>query len=184
MGASVATARLTALGIADDGVSFVTRELPHVELTFEGIPGDRHAGLTMKSSVRTPYYPKGTLVRNARQLSLVGEEELAQIALALAVPQVRFTWLGANLVLQGIERLTLLPPSTRLQFEGGATLVVDGENVPCRGPGRVIGKQTAHPEETFPSLFVKAAKQRRGLVAWVERPGRVQVGEAVRALLP
>jgi MOSC domain-containing protein YiiM len=166
-------------------VGFVTRALPEVELAFEGIPGDRHAGLTMKSSVRTPYYEKGTLVRNARQLSLVSEEELALVAAELSLPQVRFTWLGANLVLQGIERLTLLPPSTRLQFDGGATLVVDGENVPCPGPGRVIARETGHAEEpTFPSRFVKAAKQRRGLVAWVERPGRVRVGDSVRALLP
>ena len=36
-----------------------------------------------------------------------------------------------------LERIrTLLEPRTRLVFSSGAVLTVEGENMPCRGPGR------------------------------------------------
>ena len=86
-----------------------------------------------------PWFPKGTLVRNTRQVSIVSTEELALIAEALGVPQVLAAWLGANLELAGVPRLTQLPPGTRLFFPEDATLVVDGENEPCRTAGRAAG---------------------------------------------
>jgi hypothetical protein len=165
--------------------SFVTRELSEARLSFEGLEGDRHAGLTRRADVRTPWFPKGTPIRNTRQLSLVSTEELAEVAQALGVPKVLAAWLGANLELSGVPRLTHLPPGTRLFFPEDAVLAVEGENEPCRGPGRVI--EAHHPdkaEEKLASRFVKAAWQRRGLVGWVERPGVVRAGDEVRVMLP
>lgn len=163
--------------------SFVTRELPEAKVSFEGLDGDRHAGLTRPADVRTPWFPRGTPVRNTRQLSLVSSEELAEVAEALAVPKVLAAWLGANLELAGVPRLTHLPPGTRLFFPGDAVLAVEGENEPCTGPGRVI--EAHHPDlEKLASRFVKAAWQRRGLVAWVERPGVLRAGDEVRVMLP
>lgn len=163
--------------------SFVTRELPEAKVSFEGLDGDRHAGLTRPADVRTPWFPRGTPIRNTRQLSLVSSEELAEVAETLAVPKVLAAWLGANLELAGVPRLTHLPPGTRLFFPGDAVLAVEGENEPCTGPGRVI--EAHYPDrEKLASRFVKAAWQRRGLVAWVERPGVLRAGDEVWVMLP
>jgi hypothetical protein len=160
-----------------------TREVPEVRLSLEGVVGDRHAGLTRKADVRTPWFPRGALVRNSRQVSLVSTEELALIAAALEVPQVQASWLGANLELSGVPRLTRLPPGTRLFFPEDAVLMMEGENTPCRKAGRAL--EPFYPERpALASRFVKAAHQRRGLVGWVERPGIIRPGDAVRVLLP
>jgi len=162
---------------------FVTKALPEARVSFEGLEGDRHAGLTRAADVRTPWFPKGTPIRNTRQLSLVSSEELAQVAEALGLPRVLAAWLGANLEVAGVPRLTHLPPGTRLFFPEDATLVVEGENEPCTGPGRVI--EAHHPEALkVASRFVKAAWRRRGLVAWVERPGVIRAGDTVKVMLP
>ena len=88
-------------------------------------------------------------------------------------------WLGANLH----SRLTELPPGTRLFFPEDATLVVEGENEPCIGPGKVI--HAHHPErEKLASHFVKAAWKKRGLVGWVERPGIIRPSDTVKVMLP
>ncbi|NOJ97646.1 MOSC domain-containing protein [Corallococcus coralloides] len=162
---------------------FVTREVPEVTVDFAGIVGDRHAGLTRKADVRVPWFPKGTLIRNTRQLSIVSREELVEVARTLGVPHVLASWLGANLELVGVPRLTHLPPGTRLFFPEDATLVMEGENHPCVQPGRVI--ESHHPDlKGLASRFVKAAWQKRGLVGWVERPGLIRAGDAVRVMLP
>jgi hypothetical protein len=75
---------------------------------------------------------------------------------------------------------THLPPSSRLQFDGGATLVVDMENRPCQLPAKGI-------EERFPghgAKFKAAAKGRRGVTAWVEREGVLRVGMGVTLHVP
>jgi hypothetical protein len=78
-------------------------------------------------------------------------------------------WLGANLRLQGLPRLTQLPPATRLFFAQGATLVVAQANAPCTNPGKIIRDYYNRPG--LETLFPKAAHDRRGLVASVEKPG-------------
>jgi hypothetical protein len=178
-------ARTVRLLLGTEKKHLASREVPEVQVSFEGFVGDRHSGLTRGADVRTPWFPKGTPIRNTRQVSLVSSEELAQVAEALGVPRVTASWLGANLELAGLPRLTQLPPGTRLFFPDEAALVVDAENLPCRGPGKVI--EAHYPEGTAPGLasrFVKAAHQRRGLVGWVEREGRIRAGDAVRVQLP
>ena len=154
-----------------------------VNVTLEGFEGDKHAGLTRLSDVRVPHYPPGTIIRNTRQVSIVSMEELEQIAEALKVPAISADWLGANLNLVGIPNLTQLPPSTRLFFPRDAVLVIDGENEPCIGPGRVIQKH--YPDvPRLTSAFPKAALHKRGLVAWVERAGMICNGDVVRVDIP
>lgn len=137
----------------------------------------------MKAGVRQRHHPAGTEVRNARQLSILSEEELGQIAGQLGIAQVAFEWLGGNLCFKGCQALTAIAPSTRLLFPSGACLAVDGENEPCRGPGEIIQQHFAEAPG-LPSRFVKAALHRRGLVAWVERPGLIQLGDAVQLIAP
>ena len=157
------------------------REVAEVSLLFAGIEGDCHGGLTRKSDSRMlKQFPRGTEVKNARQLSILAVEELAEIARNMGIAAVKPEWVGANLVTSGIPDLTLLPPSSRLQFPSGATIVIDIENLPCRYPAAVIEKY--HPEPAMG--FVEAARNKRGLVGWVESQGVVRTGDLITLWIP
>jgi MOSC domain-containing protein YiiM len=134
------------------------------------------------SGSRTPRYPRGTQIKNDRQVSIVSAEELAQIQAALGVPELRPEWLGANLVLQGLPKLTQLPPSTRLYFAQGATLVVAQSNAPCTNPGKLI--RDFYNQPGLETQFPKAAFGLRGVVAYVEKPGLIAEGDAVQTEIP
>ena len=154
------------------------REMP---LTFAGFEGEVHAGLTRPSCSRVlAQYPRGTTIANARQLSIVSEEEMAEVARALNLEAMDYAWVGASVVISCIPDLSHLPPSSRLQAEGGATLVVDLENGPCLEPARTI--ELARPGHG--KGFKAAAQGRRGLVAWVEREGTLRLGDRVRLHVP
>jgi MOSC domain-containing protein YiiM len=150
-------------------------------LTFDGIEGDCHSGPTMLSDARTmKQYPRGVTLKNRRQVSIVSVEEMAEIAEKLDIPTLSPEWVGANLLVSGIPDLTLLPPSTRMMFSSGATLIIDLENQPCKYPAEIIEKH--HPGHG--SAFVPMAKHKRGLVAWVEREGNIVSGDTIRLFLP
>ena len=150
-------------------------------LDFGGVVGDRHHGLTMRSTVReTRVHPKGTEIRNNRQLSLVDEAELAAIAQAMGVDRVDGAWVGANVTTAGLPRLTHLPELTRLVFSGGAVIALNGENLPCTTAGAEVGRRAG----TRPSDFPKAALGRRGVTGWVERPAAIRPGETITVLVP
>lgn len=169
---------LLARASRDEG--FAKSRTDRMTLTFAG-PDDCHAGLTRKSDSRTlPLYKRDIDIRNVRQLTLLSVEELADMAARLSIPAVKAEWLGANMVLSGIPDLTLLPPSTRLQFPSGATIVVDMENYPCSQIAKVIDQH--HPGTRF--KVVEAAMHKRGVTAWVEREGDVQVGDTVKIVIP
>jgi hypothetical protein len=166
-----------------DTTTFLTSPVDRLELGFEGIAGDRHGGFTRRSGGREPWYPRRTEIRNERQVTLLSPDELAAIATDMGIPAIKPEWIGGNILLTGIPHLTLLPPRTCLFFAGGVTIRIDGLNVPCRQSGRAIAAQ--HPErDGLDFAFVKAAKQRRGLVGWVEKPGVIAVGEALEARVP
>lgn len=166
---------------ADRAAGLEKSQVPALALTFAGIAGDCHSGLTRKSDTRTlKLYRRDTDIRNVRQLSLLSTEELAEVASAMGVAAVKPEWVGANLVTSGIPDLTTLPPSTRLQFPSGATLAVDLENAPCRFVADVIAKY--HSDAA--GRWVKAATHKRGVTAWVEREGEVRLGDAIALFLP
>ena len=157
------------------------RVLEEMDLTFAGVAADVHAGLTRPSCVRVAaQYRRGTEIRNTRQVSIVSAEELAQIAERLDMDMIEPGWLGATMMIEGIPDFTHIPPSSRLQFEGGATLTVDMENRPCSFVRDTIASYRPGEGEKF----VSAARGRRGITAWVEREGRVQLGESVRLHVP
>jgi MOSC domain-containing protein YiiM len=157
------------------------RSVDQARFLFSGMEGDCHGGLTRKSDSRMlKQYRRGTEVRNSRQVSLLSTEELADIAERMAIPAVKPEWVGANIVTRGIPDLTLLPPSTRLQFPSGAMLVVDAENHPCRYPAAII--EAHHPEAR--KGFVSAAMHKRGLVGWIEAEGQISVGDRVTIWIP
>jgi hypothetical protein len=176
------TGRVEALLTNSDRATGLEKsQTGRLDLRFDGITGDCHSGLTRPSCSRTlRQYPRHTPIRNVRQLSLLSVEELADIASIMQVAEVKPEWVGANLVTSGIPDLTLLPPSSRMQFPSGATIVVDMENEPCRYPAEIIEKH--NPEQKMG--FVKAAKHKRGLTAWVEREGDVGLGDEIVIWIP
>ena len=175
--------RLVWLGVVlDRDVTLCAEPRETVEARFEGLDGECHGGLTRPSCSRvTVLHPtRGTEIRNTRQVSILSAEELAEVASALGLPALRPEWVGANLVLEGIPALTLIPPASRLVFDDGPVLAVDVENGPCRFPGDVI--EAAHPGHG--RGFAKAARGRRGVTGWVERPGRLALGQRVALHVP
>jgi len=175
-------ATVHAVLIADRPESLVSRRVDAVEVGQEGLSGDKHAGFTRAADGRTREYARGTRLRNDRQVSLVSREELGVVASRLKVAEIQPEWLGANLMLEGIPALSQLPANTRLRFAEGVVLVVQGENMPCAGPGRVLVAQFGRPE--LEKEFPRAALHLRGVVAVVERAGTLRPGETVVVSLP
>ena len=154
---------------------------PVLEARFDGVAGEVHGGLTRLSCSRVlPQYPRGTQIRNTRQFSLLSDEELALIAAGIGLPALSPHLLGASMVVRGIPDFSHVPPGSRLQAATGATLVVDLENRPCMLPAR--GIEAAHPGHG--AAFRRAAKGRRGIVAWVEREGAFTLGDRLRLHVP
>ena len=163
-----------------EGKSFQTSAVDELPLTFSGIPGDVHAGPTRKSSGREPWYERGTEMRNERQVSILAPDELRTVANRLNIPELKAQWIGGNLLLDGIDNLTMLPPRTLLFFDNGVTIKVDGDNGPCRASGRAIAAQFEGRDD-IETGFSKQAQHLRGLVGWVEKPGTISMGEGFEA---
>lgn len=152
-----------------------------VNVSFAGFEGDSHTGLTRKACVRVKkQYQSGTVIRNTRQISIVSAEELQMIADAMNITQIQPEWLGANLCVTGIPDFTHVPPASRLMFSGGAALVIDVENEPCKYPADIV--DTHYPGSG--KLFVKHAIHRRGVTAWVEREGLISVHDKIEVHVP
>lgn len=167
--------------VADRAAGLSSQPCTEMTLGLDGPAGEAHGGLTRPAcSCVAGLYPRGTVIRNVRQLSLIAAEDLAAIAQRMGLATLDPGLVGANLVIAGIPDFSRLPPSSRLQAAGGATLVVDLENRPCNLPGKPISQ--AHPG--FGPAFRTAAAGRRGVTAWVEREGRMAIGEAVTLHVP
>lgn len=178
------TARAAALYVAPAD-HFQTRPADELRLGFDGISGNFHAGPTRRSGGREPWYPRGTEMRNERQLSIVAADELAIVAERMGLTEIKPEWIGANLVIEDVPHLSMLPAGTLLFFKGGVTLKVDAQNGPCRIAGRSIAENVGMPDvEAGALLFPKAAKRLRGVVAWVEKPGIVRTGEEISVRVP
>lgn len=166
----------------DRAATLESAAVERVRATFAGFEGESHSGLTRPSCVRVKrQYPKGTEIKNARQLTILSVEELATIGaeMGLSAP-VRPEWVGANMSLEGVPELTLLPPAARLVFETGLSIAVDMENGPCKFPAEIIERR--HPGKGL--SFPKHARGRRGITAWVEREGEVALGDRCRLHIP
>jgi MOSC domain-containing protein YiiM len=130
----------------------------------------------MRSDVRQkPHYERGTEIRNHRQVSLVEETELDEVAAALGVDRLGPGLIADNIYLSGAVGLTTLPRMTRLVFPSGAVLMLGGENDPCTIAGALVEAVHGTPATAFP----KAAIHKRGVTGWVEHPGEVRPGDTV-----
>lgn len=166
-------------GKPDQGLA--TERIHSVIVSYEGFEGDWHSGLVRKSCVRVrQQYEEGTEIRNTRQITIISQEELAAIAEKMGVPVLEPEWLGANILLSGIANFSFVPPSSRLIFSGGVSLVVDLENEPCKYPGDVIEEN--HPG--YGRRFAESALNLRGVTAWVEKEGAIHEGETIALHIP
>lgn len=176
------TGTVTWLGVVPArDLALSSRPREGLKLTFAGPEGEDHGGLTRPSCTRVrAQYKPGTTIRNTRQLSIVSAEELEDIRQKMGVDIFDPAWIGATMVLSGIPDLTFLPPSSRLQFTGGATVTVDMENRPCTLPIPVIEADAPGHGRAFKA----AAKGRRGVTGWVECEGVVRIGDDVQLHIP
>ncbi|MEO1471576.1 MAG: sulfurase [Pseudomonadota bacterium] len=184
------TATVAWCGLVREQESGIDAEpVEALALDWGGPVGDVHHGLTRPACVRVQkQYRRNTEIRNVRQLSIVSLEDLATIAGRLGIPRVAPEWLGATVAVEGLPAFTLVPPGSRLigvaadgtRLAEAPGLVVDMENAPCRYPAEEIEKH--HPGHG--AAFAKVARGLRGITAWVERPGRLAVGDRLALHVP
>lgn len=113
---------------------------------------------------------KYTIFANVWQLDIVSREEVYYLARVMKISDFDPEWLGANMVLSGCPDFSI---SAWLQIINVTKLVVDMQNylrqqilinIECDLPG--------HSKS-----FKQYAKGRRGVTAWVERPGQLAFWE-------
>jgi MOSC domain-containing protein YiiM len=186
MTALVATeysAQIVWLGVITQrkSVELQTEARSFIKIDWNGVLGSAHSGRTRFSDVRvSQQHDKGTEISNVRQLSIVSQEDIEQISAGMCMGQFDPSWLGANLVVSGLPDFSHLPPSSRLQSANGTTLIVDMQNQPCHQIGKTI-------DLDFPGKgreFTHHAKGRRGITAWVERPGQLNLGDTLKLHCP
>lgn len=166
---------------SEDRAELMSEALEQMDLTFEGIAGSVHSGAVRASCSRvTSQYPKGTRIRNERQLSVVSEEEMQQIATKMGLEALDPARMGASIVVRGIPDFSHIPPSSRLQAPSGATLTVDMENRPCHLPARSL--EIAH--SGVAKGFKTAAKGLRGVTASVAAEGALMIGDVLTLHVP
>ncbi len=170
------------LGTVADDTSIRSAATEQMTLTFDGPVGEgRHGGRTRASCVRvTAQHPEGTEIANVRQMSVLSAEELAEIAAGCDLDAIDPVWLGASLVIRGIPDFSHVPPSSRLQAPDGATITINMENRPCNLPAREMDQDKPGHGKAFKA----AAKGKRGVTAWVERPGVLELGQKLRLHIP
>lgn len=174
-------AEIVWLGHVPAGETMRANPVQALALDFSGDHGARHEGETRPSCVRVKnLYPQGTEIRNVRQLSVLSIEEIQAIATDMGLDRLDPSLMGASVVLRGIPDFTYVPPSSRLQAESGLTVVIDMENRPCVLPGREV--EAVSPGKG--ASFKPAAQGRRGVTAWVERPGALRVGDRMKLFVP
>jgi len=143
-----------------------------IEFSFEGMQGDKHSGSTTFARTKHPEYKVKIEVKNTRQISIMSVEELSSISDEIGVPEIKAEWLFTNLLVSGIPHLSQLPPGTRFYFDGGLIIYNEGQNFPCKTAGNIILDK--YPQvEGIDKKFIKAALDKRGLIAWVEHPEKL-----------
>ncbi len=174
---------ITWLGrVPDREAALQSEPLAQLMASFAGPEGEAHGGLTRPACSRvSTQYKRDLPIRNVRQFSILSAEDLTDIGAEMGLDgPLPAELVGASMVISGIPDFTMIPPSSRLQAKGGATLVVDMENRPCTLPAKPI--QARFPG--FGAKFKRAAVGRRGVTAWVEAEGLLKVGQTITLHIP
>ncbi len=173
--------RVVWLGLNEDRAAGLgNRAVQALDLRFPGPEGESRSGLVRASCSRVvTQYPRGTEIRNTRQICVMSAEELAEIAAEMGVAALDAALLGVSVLLEGIPDFTHIPPSARLVNEV-VSLTVDMENRPCHLPAKGIEAAMVG----MGGLFKAAAKGRRGVTGWVEREGVLRLSDELRLHVP
>ena len=156
-----------------------------VEVELEGFVGDAHRSYT-RETWEGDKQAQGTIRRNERQWSAVSVEELAGITQQMDLTEpLTAECLGANLLIEGIAKLSRLPKGTLLQFPSGVELQVEEYNPPCHDMGKKIAVtyKSNSGEEISSTAFSKAAKLTRGLIGVIEAAGSINAGDEITVVL-
>jgi hypothetical protein len=164
-------------------------EVKSIELLIDGIKGNRHFGQTRQTrghrenevfGIEIARNGEKYEVANWRHWTAVSVDEMRELIISLSLEKLDVDelqlakFLGANLLIEGIQSFTKLPAGTILSFSSGALLKIESENFPCVNPGLEI-------QRSFPDFkaqyFPKAAMGLRGVVGSVFREGDIQSGE-------
>lgn len=174
--------RITFLGhVTDRDAGPGATPLETADLGWEGILGEAHGGINRRACSRVAtLHPKGTEIRNTRQVTLLSAEEIAATAAEMEVDHLDPALMGASIVVAGIPDLSYLPPGARLQAANGATLVIEMVNHPCTITGKSIESGYAGKGPAYKP----AARDRRGVTGWVERPGTLALGDQLHLFIP
>ena len=177
------TAEVVWLGavMTDDREELMSSSRDVLDLTFEGVAGAFHAGLTRPACSRVKsQYARDMPIKNERQLSVISQEDLDAIAAEMGIEAIDPARMGATMVVKGLPDFTHVPPSSRLQAPSGATIAVDMENRPCQFPAKSL--RHVHGDDAL--AFKPAAQNRRGVCAWVAAEGPVAVGDVLTLHIP
>ncbi len=162
-------------------ITVETQPRDALDLDWDGPVGAAHSGRTRLSDSRVlAQHDRDTPISNVRQVSLVSQEEVDQIAADLGIDDFDPAWLGATIVVKGLPDFSHVPPSSRLQADNKTTLIVDMQNFPCHQIGKTI--ELDRPGQG--KKFKEVAKGKRGVTAWVERPGRLALGDRLALHIP
>src|SRR4051794_12888757 len=91
------------------GRESTAREVRHIDLTWVGVRGDRHASAQRAADARTPWHPKGCQIANTRHVSIVSLEECAELAASLGLPTITPDLLSANIACTAVAGLSSPP---------------------------------------------------------------------------
>ena len=162
-------------------IEIETEPRQSLQLDWDGVVGAAHRGRTRASDSRVlQQHQRGTDIINVRQLSIVSQEEIDQIARDMGLARFNPQWLGATMVVSGCRDFSHIPPSSRLQASNGTTLVVDMQNYPCHQVGMTIERDLPGQGKSFKAH----SNGKRGVTAWVERPGDLVLGDVLRLHCP
>lgn len=156
-----------------------------IQIELDGIVGDRHRSY-VRDTWKGDKQPFGTVRRNERQWSAVSVEELAEISEAMELTEtITAASVGANLCIEGVPNLSMLPKGTLLKFDSGTELIVEEFNPPCSDMSKKMAAlhQTKSGDSPTGTAFSKAAKLNRGVVGVIEAAGVINAGDEVTVVL-
>jgi MOSC domain-containing protein YiiM len=140
-----------------------------------GVPGDAHAGATVKHRSRVARDPSQPNLRQVHLIHAELHEELAEAGFSVSAGQM-----GENVTTRGVDLLGL-PTGTRLHLGEAAVVEVTGLRNPCTQLddfqqgllAAVLGR-----DETGKVI------RKAGIMGVVVTGGEVRPGDAIRVVLP
>jgi hypothetical protein len=171
-----------------------TKSVESIDLTINGIENERHYGLMELSDSRVKHmYEKGTEIRNNRQWTGMSVFEKEKIEKEMKLEGLfKPEQIGINILIDGFKNLSALPPLSYLFFSkkeeflpedrSKVVLVVFGEILPCSIAGKSIAIDSGLKENE--QMFPKKSIGYRGTSGWIEKGGRISLGDNVFIFLP